>query len=197
MPVLTPNFSLPVPGPLDAPCDFPQQWCDFTDAVQARLDTFEAVADRTNPAVPLAKMQLSRTVTLAETSTVPFDALTLNNANMVDFDSSNTTIVIKRPGRFYAVFNALFVAPTATSNTYFDAQILPAGAGTINRTPAIDDNFSANTTINVGSTLSAIFYVTSPPVSTRVIVQNLGATEVIRIDYASYALFWFADRGAP
>ncbi|HSJ76766.1 MAG TPA: hypothetical protein VK899_11420, partial [Gemmatimonadales bacterium] len=86
MTVLTPNFSLPVPGPLDAPCDFPQQWCDFTDGVQTVLDGFETMADRTNPVVPLAKMQLLNTVNLLETSTVPFDTLTLNNAGMVDFD---------------------------------------------------------------------------------------------------------------
>ena len=196
MPVLTPNFSLPVPGALDAPCDFPQQWCDFTNGVQNVLDTFEAIADRTNPVVPLAKMTLSRTVVLAETSLVPFDSLILNNANMIDFDSSNTTIVIKRPGRFFAVFNALFVASVA-SNTYFEAQLLPTGAGVINQTIAIDDNFCFNSLINVGSTLSAVLYVTSPPVNVRVTVQVIGASENVRIDYASFSLFWFADRGAP
>lgn len=196
MPVLTPNFSLPVPGPLDAPCDFPAQWCDFTNGVQAVLDDFEAVANRTNPVVPLAKMQLLNTVTLLETSTVPFDTLTLNNAGMVDFDTSNTTMVIKRPGRFFAVFNALFVA-SAASNTYFEAQLLPTGAGAINQTTAIDDNFCFNSLINVGSTLSAVLYVTSPPVNVRVIVQIIGASENVLIDLASFSLFWFADRGAP
>lgn len=196
MTVLTPNFSLPVPGPLDAPCDFPQQWCDFTNGVQTVLDGFETIANRTNPVVPLAKMQLLNTVNLLETSTVPFDTLTLNNAGMVDFDTSNTTMVIKRPGRFFAVFNALFVASVA-SNTYFEAQLLPTGAGVINRTTAIDDNFCFNSLINVGSTLSAVLYVTSPPVNVRVIVQVIGASENVRIDLASFSLFWFADRGAP
>lgn len=196
MTVLTPNFSLPVPGPLDAPCDFPQQWCDFTDGVQTVLDGFETIANRTNPVVPLAKMQLLNTVNLLETSTVPFDTLTLNNAGMVDFDTSNTTIVIKRPGRFFAVFNALFVA-SAASNTYFEAQLLPTGAGVINQTTAIDDNFCFNSLINVGSTLSAVLYVTSPPVNVRVIVQIIGASENVLIDLASFSLFWFADRGAP
>lgn len=196
MPVLTPSFSLPVPGPLDAPCDFPQQWCDFTNSVQGVLDGFESIANRTNPAVPLAKMQLTRTVTLAETSTVPFDALTLNNANMVDFDASTTAIVINRPGRFFAVFNALFVA-SAASNTYFEAQMLPTGSGVINQTVAIDDNFCFNNQINVGSTLSGVMYVTSPPVNVRVIVQIIGAAENVLIDLASFSLFWFADRGAP
>lgn len=196
MPVLTPNFSLPVPGPLDAPCDFPAQWCDFTNSVQTVLDGFETIADRTNPVVPLAKMQLLNTVNLVETSTVPFDTLTLNNAGMVDFDTSNTTMVIKRPGRFFAVFNALFVASTA-SNTYFEAQLLPTGAGVINQTTAIDDNFCFSNLINVGSTLSAVLYVTSPPVNVRVIVQIIGASENVLIDLASFSLFWFADRGAP
>lgn len=197
MPVLTPNFALPVPGALDEPCDFAQQWCDFTNSVQTVLDGFEAIADRTNPVVPLAKMQLTTTVVIAETSTVPFDTLTLNNANMIDFDSSNTTITIKRPGRFLALFNALFVA-SAASNTYFEAQILPTGGtATNNRTPAIDDNFCFNNLINVGSTVSAVLHVVTPPINIRTIVSVIGASENIRIDLASMSLFWFADRATP
>lgn len=196
MTVLTPNFALPVPSALDAPCDFPEQWCDFTTSVQTVLDTFESVANRTNPVVPLAKMQVTRTVTLLETSSVPYDTLTLNNAGMVDFDSSNTTITIKRPGRFFVVFNALFVA-SAASNTYFEAQMVPVGSTAINRTLAIDDNFCFSSLINVGSTLSAVMHVATPPVNVRVVVQIIGAAENVLIDLASLSLFWFADRGAP
>lgn len=196
MPVFTPNFSLPVPDALDAPCDFPEQWCGFTNSVQAILDGFEAIADRTNPVVPLAKMELRNTVNLVETSNVPFDTLTLNNANMVDFDASNTTITIKRPGRFLVVFNALFVAPAA-SNTYFEAQITPTGSTSVNRTIAIDDNFCLNNLINVGSTLTAVMHVATPPINVRVVAQIIGTSENMIIDLASFSLFWFADRGAP
>ena len=195
MPVLTPNFSLPVPGPLDEPCDFPEQWCGFTDAVQTVLDGFESVANRTNPWVPLAKLELRSTVTLPTNSAIPFDTLTLNNASMVDFDNNNTTIVIKRPGRFLAVANILFVA-SSVANTWFNAQFLPAGAGTINRTPAVDHNLNIGA-INVGSTLTGIFHVTSPPVNVRTNVQFIGATAAILIDLAAFSLFWYADEATP
>lgn len=196
MPVFTPNFSLPVPGPLDAPCDFAEQWCAFTDATQVVLDEFQAIADRTNPVVPLAKLEMRETVVVQETSTIPFDTLTLNNANMVDFDTSNSSIIIKRPGRFFFVLNVLIVA-SATPNIYFQVQYHPAGAGTINRTPANETNFSAGGAINVGTCASAVFHVTTPPENVRVTIQSIGVDENIRMDLAALSVFWFADRGTP
>lgn len=197
MPILTPNFSLPVPGPLDEPCDFPEQWCDFTAAVQTVLDGYEAIADRTNPVVPLAKMELLNTVAIAETSNIPFDTLTLNNAGMVDFDTNNTTIILNRPGRFFIVLNVLIVAAAAV-NGYFQVQILPTGGTTVNRTPATDDNLNPNSLINNGMNVSAVIYVTTPPVNVRATIQLISAVdETIRIDLASMAAFWYADRGAP
>lgn len=196
MPVLTPNYSLPVPGPLDEPCDFPEQWCGFTDAVQTVLDGFEAVANRTNPWVPLAKMELRNTVTLPANSAIPFDTLTLNNASMVDFDTNRTSIIIKRPGRFLAVLNVLFVA-SPTFNTLHGVQFLPAGAGVINQTPAEDTNININGNINVGSNLTGIFHVTSPPVQVRTNVELIPTANAVLIDLAAMSLFWFADGATP
>jgi hypothetical protein len=196
MPILTPNFLLPVPGPLDEPCDFAEQWCDFTDSVQVVLDRFEAVADRTNPVVPLAKMEVTTPVTIAETSTIPYDTLTLNNAGMVNFDTSNTTIVVNRPGRFFFTLNVMFVGST-TNNVYFQVQYQPTGAGTINRTYGIDEGFGATNAANVGMSSSAVIYVTTPPANIRTTIQLIGVDENIRIDTAAFSAFWFADRGAP
>lgn len=197
MPVLTPNFSLPVPGPLDAPCDFAQQWCDFTDSVQAVLDGFEAIANRTNPVVPLAKMELLHTVSVPSNSFIPFDTLTLNNAGMVNFDANNTSIVINRPGRFFAVVNVLFVADTFFPNSNYQIQFFPIGAGTVTITPGYETDLNASTTINVGAVASAVFYVTTPPlvVSPNVLIASTNPNVVM--DLASFQLFWYADRETP
>lgn len=195
MPILTPNFSLPVPGPLDPPCEFAQQWCDFTNATQAVLDKFEAIANRTNPWVPLAKMELRTAVTVPADSSIPFDTLTLNNAGMVDFDTSNTTVVFNRSGRFMVVCNVLFrLAPTP--NMWFNLQALPSGAGTINRTPAVDHNINISGT-NTGSTLSAYFYITTPPVVLRINTDMVTTPDTVTIELASLSVFWFADGATP
>jgi hypothetical protein len=196
MPVLTPNYSLPVPGALDEPCDFPEQWCAFTDATQAVLDGFEAIANRTNPWVPVAKMELRTTVTIPADSAIPFDTLTLNNAGMVDFDNNNTSIIINRPGRFFAVLNVLFAFSTV-ANSYFNAQFLPSGSGSITRTLSLDHNLNIGA-INVGSTLSAVIYVTTPPVVYRTNIELIGAgAAATTIDLAALSLFWFADGATP
>lgn len=190
MPVLTPNFSLPVPGPLDQPCDFPQQWCGFTDSVQTVLDSFESVADRTNPNVPMAKLELRNTVHLGIGSHIPFDTLTINNAGMVDFDAGNSIITINRPGRFLAVCNTLFVyQPPA--DLYFQLQILASTT-----TPATDNNLNIGL-INVGTCATGIFHITSPPRVVRAAVTLVGASTTLSIDLAALSLFWFADGATP
>lgn len=190
MTVLTPNYSLPVPGPLDEPCDFPAQWCDFTDSIQTVLDTFEAVADRTNPNVPLAKLELRNTVLLTVDSHIPFDTLTLNNAGMVDFDASTSSITITRPGRYLAVCNVLFVANTV-ANMYFVLQIL---APTTH--PGLDSNLNIGL-INVGSCATGIFHVTTVPRTVRVQVDMATTPSTLRIDLAALSLFWYADGATP
>jgi hypothetical protein len=196
MAVLTPNFSLPVPGPLDEPCDFAQQWCDFTDATQTVLDTFEAVANRTNPNVPLAKLELRGGVRdMPEDSLIPFDTLVLNNAGMVDFDASTSTITITRPGRFLAVCNVLFTyAPVA--NMYFSLQFFPTGSGTVQKTLGLDTNLNIGL-INVGSCLTGIFHVATPPTIVRVNADMITTPDVISIELAALSLFWFADGASP
>lgn len=196
MPVLTPNFLLPVPGPLDSPCDFATQWCDFITATQAVLDTFESVADRTNPVVPLAKMELRNRTLVADNTPVPFDTLTLNNANMVDFDSNNTTITIKRPGRYIMILNVYYATSGVPLNLFVN-QLQPTGASTVQRTPAIGMELDMGVAgTGIGCVLTGVLYVTSPPVNASTIVEVLvGST--MTINSAALSLFWFADGATP
>lgn len=196
MTILTPNFSLPVPGPLDEPCDFAQQWCDFTDATQTVLDSLEAVADRTNPNVPMAKLELRGGARdLPADSLIPFDTLVLNNAGLVDFDASNSSITINRPGRFLAVCNVLFTYNTV-ANMYFNMQFFPIGSGAISKSIGIDHGLNIGL-INVGMCATGIFYVTTPPVVVRVNVDMVTTPDVESIELAALSLFWYADGASP
>lgn len=196
MPVLTPNYLLPVPGPLDAPCDFATQWCAFVAATQAVLDGFEAVADRTNPVVPLAKLVLDTPVTLPSNSAVPFNTLTLNNANMVDFDNNNTTITIRRPGRYSVIFNVLY-ASSAAANSIFVNQLTPVGGGTVQPIPAITYELDIGTNgTPVGCNLTGVIHVTTPPVSVSTIVQLTSGANMT-VNSAALSVFWYADRDTP
>lgn len=101
---LTPLMGLPYPAPGDAPCDFDEQWCQFTAAVDAIFDVWEAGLDRAYPAVPAAVMQLTTTtaapVTILNFNPVPFTEVVLDTAGMTDMDADPYGITVKISGRY-------------------------------------------------------------------------------------------------
>src|SRR5688500_14304081 len=96
----TPIFSLPYPGPSDAPCDFAEQWCDFTEAIDGVFTTFEAGIARTMPVIPLAIMRLTTVQLIPNLQRVPFDAVAADTAGMTDIASDPFHITITRAGRY-------------------------------------------------------------------------------------------------
>lgn len=103
MPNTTANFALPYPNSLDAPCDFAEQWCDFTDAVEAVLAGFQESVDRTYPVVPMAQLrQTEQTAYASDTNSVAldYDTVSFDTAGFVDFDASSNEITVDRAGVF-------------------------------------------------------------------------------------------------
>lgn len=100
MPNFTPNFALPYPAPDDAPCDFDEQWCEFTEGLDRAFDTLQVVADRTNPIIPIAVIEATVVLSVPSNSKVPFDTVIVDTAGMTDMDADPFTITIKRPGRY-------------------------------------------------------------------------------------------------
>lgn len=100
MPNFTPLLGLPYPSALDAPCDFDEQWCDFTQAVDGWFDQFEAALARTNPAVPAAMLALTAAVTIDGSNPIPYTEVLIDTAAMTDLDADPYAITCRRSARY-------------------------------------------------------------------------------------------------
>lgn len=186
----TANFALPYPGALDEPCDFAQDWCAFTDATQLVLDGFQATADRVYPVQPVAKMQVTTLTTITNDSIVPFDTVTFSNAGWIDFDASNTTITVKRPGRFVAAFNA-FMTTSLVANSRFQTRF---GLAPLSEPDSWELDLAAS---SVAFCANALYVSASPSFDVYIQLSNSSAVTTIEIIYASLSVYWHADRSAP
>lgn len=99
---VTPLMGLPYPNGLDAPCDFDDDWCTFTSAIDAVFAKFEAGLQRSYPAIPIAVVQLTTTITILNFNPVPWDTVAIDTAGMTDLDADPYGIVLPRSGRYTA-----------------------------------------------------------------------------------------------
>lgn len=93
-------MALPFPGPADAPCDFDDDWCEFTGAIDALFDRWESGLNRAYPAVPAAKMRQTELTTIFNSTQIAFSEVTLDTAGMTNMDADPYTITIPRTGRY-------------------------------------------------------------------------------------------------
>lgn len=119
MPNFTAIFNLPYPTASDAPCDFDEQWCDFTEAIDGVFSTFDAGAARTNPIIPMAIMKQTQPASVANLTAIPFDTVLVDTAGMTDIDLDPFSITILRPGRY--TVNAFLEKPS--SGTALNSQM--------------------------------------------------------------------------
>lgn len=187
----TANFALPYPGALDEPCDFPQDWCAFTDAAAAVQAEFQSIADRVWPVQPVAKLDLTTPTAIPRNSIVPFDSATFDNADYVDFDVSTSTITAKRAGRYFACFNA-FMSTTFVANSRFLVDFELA-VQSEDQSEELD-----LATSSVAFVANAYYVTVTPPIDIYVILDSSAtAVATLNIQRASLSLYWFADRASP
>lgn len=192
MPNLTPNFGLPYPGPGDAPCDFPQQWCDFTDAIDTILDGFQVTIDRTVPVIPVALLQQPSAQFVVNGGAVPFSTLLVDTAGMVDMDSNPYQITIRRTGRYTVAGGML--CPTETP------AFPPAFIGITIDEPSIQ--FSTFDYAYPGPN-NIIHMNASVPVATLnagesvQLMLNRGSVGNFQVDAAWLGVFWHSDTEVP
>lgn len=187
MPNTTPNFGLPYPSGSDAPCDFAEQWCDFTDAVNAVMDRFQSGIDRAYPVVPAALVKLTTIRGVAPNNPIPFDQVVLDTAGMTDLDADPYHIRIPRPGRY--VQGLMIEKPTSTVvNSIFESlgtnvfnQILDRGPGFFYFNPV----FNTIGSYAAGDLLDITFLSLGAPI----VVEN--------IDSAWFSIVWHSDTEAP
>ncbi len=182
----TPSFGLPYPSALDEPCDFAQQWCQFTAAVNAVATRYETTVNRTVPVIPMARMTLTVPVVILNGGLVPFDSVSVNTAGWVDFDASNTDVSPDRAGFFVLNANVLFQTTTSLG-TILSMQI-PAVSN-------FQDNQIDRNTSSVGLSCTQIRQYTTPfPINVQVSRSTPGN---LQINAASLSVWWHADTATP
>lgn len=190
MPDLTPNFDLPFPSSIDAPCDFAEQWCDFTAAIDTVFDTWESAIGRTLPVIPVAILLQTVTTSIGNFNPLRFDTVLVDTAGMTDIDVDPFTITIPKPGRYTVAawvekpsLGAPFV-PNETSifiQPEFDAQGEVTDRGT-----------------GVQYHLNAYFSVGTYAAGDKVRLSfSVGLQALFQIDRSWLAAFWHSDTEAP
>lgn len=108
MVAFTTNFDFPFPDGSDAPCDFAEQWCDFTDAIDAVFARFQTTLDRTVPMIPIALLSLSEAVVIPDGGNIPYDTVKIDSAGWTAVDIDNTLISATMAGVLSLSVNAVF-----------------------------------------------------------------------------------------
>lgn len=153
MPNTTPNFALPYPAATDEPCDFAEQWCDFTAAIDDVFATFQAGIDRTIPTIPIAMLQQTVTRSILNFSPLLFDTVVIDTAGMTDLDSDLSRITIPRNGVYSLNAGMVFASPGVVNGPIFMAfnqDIFPGGLAVnvsseaLDRGPGLDYRLTAN-----------------------------------------------------
>lgn len=186
MTAFTPNFNLPYPDALNSPCEFAADWCAFTEAIDEVVTHFEATVSRTVPAIPMARMTLTTPVTILNGGDIPFDSVSVNTANWIDFDANNTEILPDRAGYFVVYANAL-VNTTGSLGTVVTLRL--DGSSTY------QDNQIDRFTSSIGLTASRVQQIsTSFPISVEIGRSTVGD---LTINAASFSVWWHADTATP
>lgn len=190
MPNETVNFHLPYPNGTDQPCDFAEQWCDFTEALDGVFDTFQTAIDRTIPLVPLAILQQTVTRTVANFGAIQFDTVLADTAGMTDIDVDPFSITIRRPGRYTvgamlqkstvgAPFITAYTSVFANPHVNAVADLLDRGAG-------------------VGYYFNPYFPVDSYVAGDKITLSfSVSAQPTIPIEASWLAVIWHSDTEVP
>lgn len=187
MPSNTINFNLPYPNDSDEPCDFAEQWCDFTAALDGVFDTFQSAIDRTIPAVPMAIIQRTSQVSIGNFNPISFDTVLVDTARMTDIDADPFTITIKRPGRYTVA------AMVSMTTTVVGAEI----------SIFIEPNFTAQAEV-IDKGAGVLYYLTTLlPVETHAVGDQIrvafsvGNQNFFFVEEAWLAAIWHSDTEVP
>jgi hypothetical protein len=123
LPNNTAIFNLPYPAATDAPCDFDEQWCDFTDAIDNVFATFQAGIDRAYPTIPIAMVQQTTPRSILNLENHPFDTVAIDTAGMTDIDADPFHVTIPRPGVYTVAAGMIFPSPALVLNGFLSLQV--------------------------------------------------------------------------
>ena len=195
LPDFTANFALPYPNATDEPCDFDEQWCDFTEAVETVFARFQAGIDRAYPTIPIAMLQQTTPRSILNLENTLFDTVAIDTAGMTDIDADPFHITIARPGVYTLAAGMLFPSPAITLNGYLD----------ISLTQSFFGGFSVSVQNQALDRGAGVDYHISAYGPARLLPQglgiglthNFGNQSVKTITSSWLAVFWHADSMVP
>lgn len=187
---LTPLYDLPFPNALDEPCEFPQDWCAFTAAVDVVLDRLELGAQRVIPAIPIAKVLITEPVTLNAGQAFPWESVSIDTSGWTNFDSDNRIITVSRTAR-YSVLGAALVGPSGTANSSY--------VMLIDNVLFVDPDYLDRNVagVNIGITAQNDSDEISAGTQISMSVIRSGSSGTIPLQSASLTVFWHADEERP
>lgn len=187
---LTPVYDLPFPDALDAPCDFPEDWCAFTVAVDAVLDRLELGAQRVIPAIPIAKVMITEPVTLTAGQAFPWDTVAIDTAGWTNFDEDNRILTVSRTAR-YSVLGAALVGPSGLANSSY---VLFIDNVLFTDPDYLDRNIAG---VNIGITTQNDSDEIAVGTEISMNIIRSGSSGTIPLQSASLTVFWHADEERP
>jgi hypothetical protein len=195
MPSNTTNFALPYPNGSDSPCDFAQQWCDFTEAIQGVLDGFQDTLDRTVPVIPIAVLAVTENVTISNFDNIVYDTVMIDSAGWTAVDVDNTLLSPDMAGVLSFSTNGLFTQTNAPGSFHLDPQDSTGAVGE----PQLPYREEMDMdTVPVGIPLEALFFSDGNYVPGSSGIRNnasISAGSVLTVEDAIHAMYWHADGG--
>lgn len=191
MPDFTANFALPYPSSVDEPCDFAEQWCDFTDAVEGVLDAVQASVDRIYPVIRVSILRLSEVTTFAGGAGTPivYDTVDIDTPGWVDTVSMDR-IVPDIGGFIGATTHVNFVGKavdqfqvdlrTGDSTLVNDVNVFTTAAAALMGTYYSTESYS----------MSAFDY-TNGFFHTR--IDDTSADTPMSVNWATMSVYWHSD----
>lgn len=94
-------MAIPVPTGADPACDFAEDWCATTAAINAKIAAYQAALARAYPAAPMALLRRTEQLdTYTALAPIPMTEATFDTAGMTDLDADPTVITIQQTGRY-------------------------------------------------------------------------------------------------
>lgn len=192
----TPLFALPYPDGSDRPCDFAQQWCDFTEAIEGVLEGFQETLNRTVPMIPIAVLSVSEPLSITSFNNIPYDTVTIDSAGWTAVDVDNTMISPDMAGVL-----SWHASATITQSQVAGAYLLDPidSRGFLNEPnlPYMDQMDNNTAIIGIPLPLPVMFSDGGWTPGLSGIRNNISANvaATVPLTHSNYAVYWHADGG--
>lgn len=187
-------MTVPVPAGTDAPCDFAEDWCETTEAINARLAPYETALARCYPAVPCALMRLTETQTVATFAAINFTEATFDTAGMTDLDADPQIITVRRAGRYTLRGFYRLATTTGVNNNPLLARV----TSRLPTSPLIEyDGYILDRNVLLFPYANGTFEtVCTVPAGAQIQLIN-GSVSTISVARASLSVLWHSDMERP